>query len=93
MRHFRLPAELDKLPSVCCFHTVRACQKIAEAPPLQIPSFKSFENRTDCEALVHDSFEQRDSRLSFYGKCFAEDTWVEVRASAPDNQSNKATNK
>jgi len=30
-----------------CFYTVRAYKKIAEVPPLQIPSFKSFENRTD----------------------------------------------
>jgi len=47
MRHLWLCAELHKLPSMCCFCTVRDCQKIAEVPPLQIPSFKSFENRTD----------------------------------------------
>jgi len=50
MRHFWLCAVHLKLPSMCCFYTVRACKKIAEVPPLQIPSFKSFENRTDWHA-------------------------------------------
>jgi len=38
MRHFWLPAELLKLPSMCCFYTVSACQIFAQLPPLQIPS-------------------------------------------------------
>jgi len=43
MWHLWPCAELVKPPGVCCFHTARACQKIAEAPPLQIPSHESFE--------------------------------------------------
>jgi len=59
MRHFWLPADFLKLPSMYCFCTVRDCQKIAEVPPLQIPSFKSFENRTDCALKQFDLWSLR----------------------------------
>ena len=42
MWHFWLPAECVKLPDMCGFHTVRACQKIHKLAPLQILSYKSI---------------------------------------------------
>jgi len=67
MRHLWLCAELHKLPSMCCFYTVRDCQKIAEVPPLQIPSFKSFENRTD-SALLNSPLATLRARVNKYPK-------------------------
>ena len=47
MRHFWPRAELLKLPSMCCFHTVRACKIFAQLAPSQIPTQSHSTNRTD----------------------------------------------
>jgi len=37
MRPFWLPAELVKLPSMCCFYTVRACNFLHNYPLYKSP--------------------------------------------------------